>query len=229
MIPTTWDALLLVAVSVLPGAMFRFGFERQVGAYGVTLADRVLRFVAASLVLDLLYAWPAYGAFRTAFAGRSFGGGQYAVAWAGLAGGLVAPAVLGSVLGGLYATRKARDRYPFLRRLLSPAVEARLLAVAFGPEPAPRAWDDLFSERPNAYLRVRCLDGRWVGGAFGTASSAGTFPYEADLLLEEAWPVDDNGVFGIKPLGYALYIPAKTIAYVEVVPRTAVTEGGDGD
>lgn len=50
----------MLVAAVLPGAMFTYGFERQAGAFGVTLADRVLRFVAVSVVFDLAYAWPAY-------------------------------------------------------------------------------------------------------------------------------------------------------------------------
>src|SRR3712207_4757843 len=104
MIPTTWTALLLLTVAVLPGAMFTFGFERQASAYGVTLADRVLRFVAVSAVLAIAYAAPAYALHRLLFAGQPFHGGQFVAVWAGAAVALVAPAVAGSALGGLYAT-----------------------------------------------------------------------------------------------------------------------------
>lgn len=215
MIPTTWTALLLLAVAVLPGAMFTFGFERQASAYGVTLADRVLRLVAASGVIVLSYALPGYAVHRLVFDGRAFAGGQFVTAWAGGVVGLLAPALLGNVLGSLYVTRSRRTGWPLLRRVLTPEREARLLRVALGRDPAPRAWDYVFAERPTAFVRVRCHDGSWVGGLFGDASYAGTYPNEADLLLQEGWPVDANGAFGDTPLGYPVYVAAGTIAQIE--------------
>jgi hypothetical protein len=227
--PTTWTALLLLLVAVLPGATFTFGFERQVSAYGVTLADRVLRFVAVSVAFDLLYAWPAYAAYRLWVADRPPGAGQFALAWAAVVVTAGAPAVLGSVVGGLYATRTSRLGWAWLRRtLLPPRREARLFRIALGRDPAPRAWDDFFSDRPEAYLRVRTTSGEWLGGWFGTASYAGGFPQEPDLLIEQAWPVRADGTFGDAPLGYPLYIPAATIAHLEVVPLQG-TEEESGD
>lgn len=217
MAPTTWTGLLLLAVAVLPGAMFTFGFERQASAYGVTLADRALRFVAASAVLAVLYALPAYAVHRLLFADRPFLSGQFVAAWAAAAAGLVLPAVAGSVLGGLYVTRGKRTRWRLIRRFLSREREERLLRLALGRDPAPRGWDFLFSARPTAYLRVRLHDGGWIGGLFGAASYAGGFPHDPDLHLEEAWPVDADGTFGDAPLGYSVYVPAATIAYIEIV------------
>ncbi len=95
--------------------------------------------------------------------------------------------------------------------------EARLLQVVLGSDPAPRAWDHYFSHRPTVYLRVRCTDGRWLGGAFAARSYAGGFPNGGDLLIEQAWPVSKTGVFGRKARDYALCIPATTIAYIEIV------------
>lgn len=220
MVPTTWTALLLLLVAVLPGAMFTFGFERQVSAYGATLADRVLRFVAVSVVFDLLYAWPAYAAYRLWLDGEPVGAAQFAVAWGAMVATALVPATLGSVVGGLYATRNSRHGWEWLRRaVLPPPREARLLRLVLGRDPAPRAWDDLFSERPVAYLRVRTTTGEWLAGRFAQASYAGGFPYERDLLLEEAWPVDADGTLGPWPLGYPVYIPAASIAYIDVVPE----------
>jgi len=115
MIPTTWTALLLLMVAVLPGAAFTFSFERQAGAFGATLADRALRFVGVSSALAALYAWPVYGAYRLVFDGRAFQGGQFAAAWAGGVAALALPALAGSILGGLYASRGARDGWQLIR------------------------------------------------------------------------------------------------------------------
>ena len=225
MVPTTWTALLLLTVAVLPGAMFTFGFERQAGAFRVTLADRVLRFVAASALFDLAYAWPAYGLYRWVLSSTRFDLGQFAVAWCGAVSGVGLPLLLGSVLGGLYVTRGKRTGWSGVRRWLPPERESRVLRAALGRDRAPRAWDQYFAQRPTTYLRVRRQDGGWLGGLFAASSYAGVFPHDRDLLLEEVWPVDEQGAFGDAPLGYSAYVPADTIAYVEFVGPGPVPGG----
>ena len=207
MVPTTWTALLLLCIAVLPGATFTFGFERQASAYGVTLADRVLRFVAVSVAVDALLSWPVYLAYRAWFADRAFAGGQFAAVWALAVVGAVGPTTLGNAVGRLYRTRANRPGWRWLR-------------LVRGPNAAPRAWDHLFSDAPTAYLRVRTTAGTWLAGLFASNSYAGKFPHTSDLWLEQAWPVTDAGILGDEALGYPLYIPAATIAYVEVVHAT---------
>jgi hypothetical protein len=226
MVPTTGEALLVLLLAVLPGAMFTFGFERQAGAFGVTLADRVLRFVAVSAAFTAAYAWPVYLA-RSALLSGDLDAPRFGLLWGSGVLGLGIPLVCGTTIGGLYASRRTRDRWRRLRRRLSPAREARLLRAVLGPDPAPRAWDHLFSERPTAYLRVRTTAGGWLGGAFAEESYAGGFPQDGDLYLEEAWHVDEQGVFGQKALGYAVYVPAATIAYIEIVAAPDPKEDPD--
>ncbi|HET7326454.1 MAG TPA: DUF6338 family protein, partial [Nocardioidaceae bacterium] len=131
-----------------------------------------------------------------------------------------------SVLGGLYSTRGTRAGWQLVRNHLSTKAEQRLLQIALGKTPAPRVWDDLFSDRPFAYLRIKTVTGEWLAGLFADRSYAGGFPHEADLLLEETWRVSDNGEVLEAPLGYPVYIPANQIAWVEVVPQAAAPEEG---
>ena len=62
--PSTVVGLLVLVVAVLPGLAYTLMFERQAGSYGVALADRTLRFAAASAVFHLLLGWPEYGLYR---------------------------------------------------------------------------------------------------------------------------------------------------------------------
>ncbi len=227
--PSTAVGLVIALVAVLPGAVYVWAYERESTARGVTLADRTLRFIAASVVLHLLLAWPAYGLYRWAiYRTDVVGAGQFAVLWLCLLLITLVPYGTGTVLGGLYATRSTRNGWQRLRRLLSADHEARLLRVVLGRDPAPRAWDQLFSERPTAYLRVRTTDGRRVAGQFAEASYAGGFPHDADLLLEQAWEVDqETGVLGDRTLGYPVYMPASSIAWVEVIVE--LDEGASGE
>lgn len=142
------------------------------------------------------------------------------------------PAVVGTVLGGLYATRTERNGWEGLRRYLSPEQETRLLRVALERTPAPRAWDNLFSERPNVYLRVRLANDTWIGGRFADASYAGGFPHDTDLYLEETWKMDqETGAFvGESGLGIPIYIAAGQIRWIEIeAEQTGDPEDVAGD
>ncbi|MGH3320202.1 MAG: DUF6338 family protein [Streptosporangiaceae bacterium] len=225
-LPGTVTALLIVIVAVLPGSVYTWAYERQTSPYGVTFADRTLRFIAVSLIFHLVLAWPEYAVYRGAIAGRgSLGLVQFVVLWLGLLVLVAVPASVGTILGGLYATRSTREGLGWLRRRLSAETERRLLRVALGRTPAPRAWDDLFSEHPSAYIRVRTPDGVWIAGRFAKDSYAAGFPNSTDLLLEEAWEVEQSsGVLGDAGFGYPVYVPAERIAWMEILPE----EGSDG-
>jgi hypothetical protein len=217
--PATLVALCVVVLVVLPGSMYTWAYERQASSYGVTFADRTLRFIAVSVIFHLVFGWIEYGVYRLLTTDATpLTTGQFAMAWAGLVVLVAAPAFGGSVLGGLYASRTERNGWWLLRRLLTPERETRLLSAALGRAPAPRAWDNLFSERPNAYLRIRLVDGTWVGGRFAGDSYAGGFPHDGDLYLEEAWEVDqETGAFvGETGLGIPLYLPAGQIRWMEI-------------
>jgi hypothetical protein len=129
------------------------------------------------------------------------------------------PAIAGTITGGLYATRSNREEeWAWLRRGLSPEREDRILQFLLGRAPAPRAWDNLFSDRPNLYVRIETTDGTPLGGRFADNSYAGGFPHEPDLYLEEEWALDENGNL-TRGLGYPVYIPSGQIARMEIVPQ----------
>lgn len=217
MIPTSVVALAIIVFAVLPGSLYTWAFERQVSAYGVNLADRALRFIALSVLFHVVLGWGEYWLFRAAFAGERFGGGQFATAWTGVMVLVFVPATAGTVIGGLYASRSDREGWGWLRRHLTAAREDRALQFLLGRTPAPRAWDDLFSERLTAYLRIETVDGTAVAGLFADESYAGGFPHDTDLYLEQAWSMNDDGSLSVA-LGYPVYLPAGQIARMEIIP-----------
>ena len=217
MVPSTVVGLLVLAVAVLPGLMYTLAFERQAGAYGVTFADRTFRFIAVSAVYHLIAGWPEYGLYRFALSDRhAVLTAQFALLWVAGIVGVLAPLVCGRVLGRLYATRSSGTEW-----------QQRLVHLVAGPDLAPRAWDDFFSERPTTYIRVLTLDGNLVGGLFASRSYAAGFPQEPDLLLEEAWRVNAETGELESALGYPLYIPAGQIRLMEIVrPEDDEQRGG---
>src|SRR5688572_28649249 len=53
--PATFEALAVLMVALLPGALYVWSFERLVGRWGVSLSDRVLRFVGGSAVFHVVF------------------------------------------------------------------------------------------------------------------------------------------------------------------------------
>src|SRR5665647_3487984 len=144
--PGSLVALAIVIVAVIPGSTYTWAYEREASAFGVTLADRSLRFIAISLLFHLSLGWPEYALYRVALAGPRFGGGRLAAVGPAIVPVVALPALIGTVLGGLYATRNSREGWAVIRKRLNPDREHRLLRLALGRTPAPRAWDDLFSD-----------------------------------------------------------------------------------
>lgn len=58
--PSSFQAAAVIAVALLPGALYVWAFERLVGRYGIGLSDRVLRFVGGSAIFLAVLAAPLY-------------------------------------------------------------------------------------------------------------------------------------------------------------------------
>jgi hypothetical protein len=169
----------------------------------VTLADRMMRFLAASIVVHLLFGWLEYLAWRSALRhDGTLDVAQFALLWASALIVIGFPTAVGWALGTLYATRNARGTHNRLRRLLrldgddGAPREAHLLEVALGHAPAPRAWDHLFGSSPSALIRMQLQSGGWVGGFFGSESYASSYPETSgDIYLEQSVQVEADGSF----------------------------------
>src|SRR6266705_323036 len=53
--PETFQALGVLVLALLPGALYVWSFERLAGAWGIKLADRLLRFIGVSAVLHVTF------------------------------------------------------------------------------------------------------------------------------------------------------------------------------
>jgi hypothetical protein len=179
--PDTFQGVAVLALALLPGALYVWAFERQVGAWGAGFSDRVFRFVGFSAIMHAVAAPLTYPLWLEFVVSRRLVSGDVPLAlWLVPVAYVVVPTVLGTIVG--VATRSRR---PWAR-------------IFTGPAPAPRAWDHLFAARPDGWIRLRLKSGTWLGGAFavlpdGSRSYAAGYPDEQDLYLVEAVEVDPDG------------------------------------
>jgi hypothetical protein len=183
--PDTFQALGVFVLALLPGAVYVWSFERQVGSWGVGLSDRVFRFIGVSAVFQALFAPFTYWLWRTYLATGKLAGGGFA--WRLWLGSIAY--VGGPFLAGWLVGRGTRSRAKWARFFT-------------GPAPAPRAWDDLFFSRPDGWMRLRMKSGVWIGGAFTNdeaadlRSYAAGYPDEQDLYMAVSAEVDpESGEF----------------------------------
>lgn len=170
----------MVALAILPGASYTFAFERVAGAFGVALADRVFRFLAASAVLQALAFGPTYLVYKEFILSGKAARGElpWGWVWAVAVAYVAVPTALGSLLG-------------------HGAVKGwRWVLLLTGSAPEPRAWDQMWRRKDlNALLRVKLKSGSWIGGVFqttneGVKSYASGYPEEGDLHLARQVVVD---------------------------------------
>lgn len=207
--PGTFEAVIAALVAVLPGALAVWGFERISGRWAIGLSDRLLRFLGISAVLHALAAPITYTLWREYFSDGARTGVEPLPLWlwAVALGYVVVPLALGSGLAW------AGDN------------EASWTKWAVGNNPAPTAWDAVFSSQPTgAYVLMKLKSGRWVGGQFVEGSYVGGYPEPADIYLLRELKVDqsaedfavDAGGNHIQQGSYGLLVRWEEIEFLEV-------------
>jgi hypothetical protein len=181
---STYEALIVAFLAVLPGATYTFTFEREIGAFGVSFADRAVRFLAASAVFHAIFAGATYELYRRLVLTRDFADGDTSsLLVEGLA--LVYLAVPFGI-GKFVAWGHIK--------------EAGLAQWLLGPGVEPRAWDWVWRRHKAWIVRLKLKSGTWLAGASadigskGAGSYAGVYPEDGDLFLARLIKVD--GVTG---------------------------------
>jgi hypothetical protein len=177
---STFQALVVAAIALLPGAMYVWGFERTVGGrWGIQLADRIPRFFGYSAIFQALLSPATYWLYANYIRLGYFQKGRPLppLLWVVVVAYVVIPHVTGRILGT--GVRKER----------------RWATLLAGSYHAPRAWDHLLSGEPVAWVRIKLKSGPWIGGAFALdrherRSYAAGYPHEQDLYLAEQAKVD---------------------------------------
>lgn len=192
----TFQALGVTLVAILPGASYMFAFERVAGGFGVSLADRIFRFLAASAVFAALSFGPGLVLYRDFVVTGRLARGELSVwpAWAVVIAYVALPTVIGSALG---AAHKAGTTW------------ARVL---LGESPEPRAWDYLWRRTTKGVVRMRLTSGTWLAGFYATwdglRSYAAGYPESGDIFLAVQLAVDaESGEFERDSDGRAVPVP----------------------
>jgi Family of unknown function (DUF6338) len=188
------DTIQSLAVGLgflVPGIVYELGIERVVGYWRTGFADRLLRFFAESVVLQVIAAPLTYAVVRHYMPSTNTKATLWTqivqryehvpwLAWLAVIGYVSIPFALGFGAGQL--VRNAPDRW--------------LARILVGRDLPPRSWDYLFSRRPAGLVRARMKDGHWVAGLYaasedGTPSGyASSFPASEDLYLPSRVDID---------------------------------------
>ncbi len=215
--PSTLQQIILLVLFVLPGITYQFVRERMRGPVPGErdLAERVLRALTASIVLDAIYLI-AVGPWLVHMikpSGRSW-----------------------------FATAAAQPRQAAAVSLALFFVIPAAVALAAGMierlrhpsrfDPVPTAWDGAFRERSTGFVRVRLKSGTWVGGWYGRRSRASAYPNQPDLYLESAYMMGNDGSFGprVQATGgvYVSMTDVEVLEFVEVADTEPETANGPG-
>jgi hypothetical protein len=220
-VPDSFEALSVLVVALVPGALFVYALERQTGAWGSKASDRLLRFIVISLVFEIVAIPISYGLWRTYTFPTPFFSESHPFPWKLYDFTilyLAIPLIVGWIVGIGYDRRWLWVERMFRQQLA-----------------APRAWDHLFSRRPVGYVRMllKVDPPTWVAGGFVARSRwdrawVGNFPEAPDIycpirlecdpdtgeFIKYVTP-DQRGVRKVRRLPGSLLVDGATIAYLE--------------
>jgi hypothetical protein len=183
-VPTTFIALAVAVLAILPGAVFMLAYESRIGAFRVSVPDRVIRFLVASAALHAVFAGVSYRLYKDQIQSGSFAAGK-ASAWLVESVSLlyvVVPFLAGMLVGHL-------AKKPHVAKLLN------------GGTYHPRAWDYLFTLNVTGIFLIRLKSGRWIAAWYNTApngraSYASGYGEDAEVYFAQQLSVDpETGEF----------------------------------
>jgi len=202
--PSTIEALFIIALVLSPGYLFTQVARRLIAHIPETTDLRFLLTVVTTGTVIQAFAFPLWTIrileyyFDQELA-------QHLVqvfSWMVIVC-LLLPIALGIVVG---------------RLTLLPWVDKQLDKIGLGYiDRMPSAWDYVVRDPKGNWVRVYLRDGQGViAGKFSVHSVASLDPKRADLYLEEAWLLDDDGKFDQPvPGSRGVWIAHDVMAYVD--------------
>ncbi|WP_157930862.1 DUF6338 family protein [Mycobacteroides abscessus] len=198
--PSTFQALAVALLALLPGALYELAREQRSGRWGLRGTDQLFRMLVFSTAFQVLLAPFSYRLYGQYIVTGYFSRGLPVPGW--LWASLVAYLLVPFVLGRLTALGQQR------RNILAPKrwerFVVRLVALYTDTAPAPRAWDYLFSDRSRkAWLVLHLMDGNLIGGVWNFSYAAG-YPDDQDIYLSEQVQLTSDGRFQLSEDGLPL-------------------------
>lgn len=206
--PSTFQALAVALLALLPGALYEIAREQRSGQWGARGADQILRLLGFSVAFQVLLFPLTYWLYSHYIVSGHLSRGEAVSGWVVvlLVAYLTAPFVFGRLTAWAQRMRESHSaNEPFTttgtwnhllerkERLLTrwraertengrtKFQQAAVLAVSSytNASPAPRAWDHLFA-RPNlvGWVVLHLQDGTKIGGEWSNASYASGFPQQ---------------------------------------------------
>lgn len=184
---STFEALLVALLALLPGAGYTWAFEQQVGRWGANFSDRLWRFVGVSAVFAVGSLYALYWGYQEFIVTGALAKGQDLPGWIWFVVPLyfVVPWGVGSFVG--YHVGK---RHRWAEKLV-------------GTGSAPRAWDYLFTTHDlNGWIRLTLMDGSSIVGFWGAEDTEGGvtlrsyasgYPEVQELYFSDTAAVDVEG------------------------------------
>lgn len=223
-IPGTAYQLVVLLVLVMPGIVYAAarGRLRGPGPDDRDASVRVLRAMMISAALDTLYVVALGPHFLALHRDRGPRAGQQGwalhsrelAAWAFLLLFLL-PALLAFVLHGLNWEPVKGSRWKHRAKRHR------------SYHPTPTAWD--YAAPPHlggCFVRIRLVDGRFVGGWLGDNSFVSSYPEARDIFIDRQWRLDAAGTM-LRPLERTLGVyvnleGAQLVEWVSGPQETAV-------
>ncbi|MGH3560566.1 MAG: DUF6338 family protein, partial [Mycobacterium sp.] len=189
--PSTFQALGVALLALLPGALYELAREQRSGRWGLRGVDQLFRLLAFSVAFQVVISPLTYWTYAHYIITGHLRQGRPVSSWLWvlLLAYLVVPFAFGrfTALGHRYRSRQISSIW---ERLVVWGVNLYTDAA-----PAPRAWDYLFSDRNRkGWIILHLKDGGLIGGAWHNSYAAG-YPDDQDLYLSEQVELTTDGRF----------------------------------
>jgi hypothetical protein len=214
--PTSIEALLIVALVLAPGYVFT-QVIRRVLAYIAEPTDArfFLTIITMGIIIHAIMS-PWSSRIMDDYLARTLPQNRWEVfAWA-LTTILFLPLILGEVLGKLIAIRW---------------VDSVVRFAGFGIiDRMPSAWDFIMRQRRPAYVRIHTKDGKvLIAGIYDEKSFVSLATGRTDIYLEQCWQLDEEGNFH-QPYAdsQGVWVSHDVMGYVEFLNWEEATNGTEG-
>lgn len=196
--PSTFQALAVALLALLPGALYELAREQRGGRWGLRGADQIFRLLSFSVGFQVLISPLTYWLYSHYVISGHLAAGKAVTPWLWAVGVayLLVPFFFGRFTAWASKQRDLLDRPdPSVGRFRQWVRKrsAGVVSVYTDVAPAPRAWDYLWS-RPelNGWVVLYLTNGEILAGEWNS-SYAGGYPEPGDLYLANEVEVDSDG------------------------------------